>query len=202
VNLRELIEQRLDDMDQALDGYGVPENLLVVLGADPGPTTGLILAAWDTDRLVLVECLALECTGAMAPKLLDVLLRTPYGVMARRAGGEAFVTRARSQSLRGASASGMATIIGELSSVAEAHGLTMALRSAGLVKPWATDKRLAAAGLIEPTEKFTDSRDAARHMLFCAVHDCGLPVPGGQEWRAAREAAKGGPRDAMRDRPG
>jgi hypothetical protein len=189
-------------LDDAMTGYGPPENLLAVLGADPGPTTGLLLAAWDLDTLELAECLALECTGAMAPKLLDVLLRTPCGVMTRRAGAEAFVPRQRSQSLRGASAAAMNTIITAIDGAASAHGLAVMMRGAGLVKPWATDKRLAAAGLTAPTEKLTDARDAARHALFTACHDCGLPDPLSAAWRAARETARGGPRDAMRDRPG
>lgn len=201
MNLDRAIEAALDGFP-AVPGYGAPENVLVVAGADPGPTTGLILAAWDLDKLELAECLAAECTGAMAPKLLDVLLRTPYGVMARRLGTEEFVARTRSQSLRGASVAGMSKIISELEGTAASHGVPVSLRSAGLVKPWATDKRLIHAGLAGPTEKFTDARDAGRHALFCAVHDCGLPVPGGVTWRAAREAARGGPRDAMRDRPG
>jgi hypothetical protein len=45
------------------------------------------------------------------------------------------------------------------------------------VKPWATDERLAAAGLLDPTKGMRHARDAARHALFCAVRDFGLPDP-------------------------
>jgi hypothetical protein len=45
------------------------------------------------------------------------------------------------------------------------------------VKPWATDTRLAAAGLMEPTTGMRHARDAARHALFAAVKTYGLPDP-------------------------
>jgi hypothetical protein len=45
------------------------------------------------------------------------------------------------------------------------------------VKPWAVDKRLHAAGLLDMTAGMRHARDAARHALFCAVKDYGLPDP-------------------------
>lgn len=45
------------------------------------------------------------------------------------------------------------------------------------VKPWATDARLDAAGLLAPTKGMRHARDAARHALFAAVKDCGVPDP-------------------------
>jgi hypothetical protein len=45
------------------------------------------------------------------------------------------------------------------------------------VKPWATDKRLTAAGLLAMTAKMADARDACRHALYTAVHDAGIPDP-------------------------
>jgi hypothetical protein len=44
------------------------------------------------------------------------------------------------------------------------------LRAAALVKPWATDRRLTAAGLLDPTAGMGHARDAARHALYAAVH--------------------------------
>ena len=51
------------------------------------------------------------------------------------------------------------------------------LRTASEVKPWASDLRMAAAGLLEPTKQLRHARDAARHALFAAVADCGIPDP-------------------------
>jgi hypothetical protein len=161
---------------------------VAVLGADPGPTTGLLLAAWDRESLELAECLALECTASMAPKLLALLLSTPYGRLVRAAGIEAFVARGRSQSLRGVSTAAMNAVISELTVVLAGAGVPVRARPAGLVKPWATGRRLAVAGLAAPTEKFTDARDAARHALFTACEECGLPDPLSAVWRTAREA--------------
>jgi hypothetical protein len=50
-------------------------------------------------------------------------------------------------------------------------------RSAADVKPWATDTRLQAAGLLDLTKGMRHARDAARHALFCAVCDFGLTDP-------------------------
>jgi hypothetical protein len=44
------------------------------------------------------------------------------------------------------------------------------LRNASLVKTWATDKRLAAAGLLDATKGMQHARDASRHALYAAVH--------------------------------
>jgi hypothetical protein len=50
-------------------------------------------------------------------------------------------------------------------------------RNASQVKAWATDARLDAAGLLAATKGMTHARDAARHALFAAVHDGGIPDP-------------------------
>ncbi|HEU4567679.1 MAG TPA: hypothetical protein VFR99_06550, partial [Marmoricola sp.] len=56
-------------------------------------------------------------------------------------------------------------------------------RSAANVKPWATDQRLQACVLPGGTSLWLQTagmrhaRDAARHALFAAVHDGGLPDP-------------------------
>ena len=51
------------------------------------------------------------------------------------------------------------------------------IRTAGEVKPWATDKRLHTAGLLDLTAGMRHARDAARHALYSAVRDYGLPDP-------------------------
>jgi hypothetical protein len=62
-------------------------------------------------------------------------------------------------------------------------------RAAGLVKPWATDKRLLAAGLYQLCQGMPHARDAARHAIYCAAQDCGMPDPlsrdGASFWRVS-----------------
>jgi hypothetical protein len=50
-------------------------------------------------------------------------------------------------------------------------------RTAAAVKPWATDRRLAAAGLLKRTTGMAHARDACRHALFSFVRDSGEPDP-------------------------
>ncbi|MET0423635.1 MAG: hypothetical protein ABW046_07165 [Actinoplanes sp.] len=69
------------------------------------------------------------------------------------------------------------SMVGVVTSWSSLPNLTLRQRSASEVKPWATDKRLHAAGLLDPTIGMRHARDAARHALFCAVSDYGLPDP-------------------------
>lgn len=50
-------------------------------------------------------------------------------------------------------------------------------RTASLVKRWASDDRLKAAGLYAATAGVPHARDAARHALYAATWDLGLPDP-------------------------
>jgi hypothetical protein len=54
---------------------------------------------------------------------------------------------------------------------------TLSLQSTAEVKPWATDVRLAAAGLLMNTTGMRHARDAARHALFAACKHFQLPDP-------------------------
>jgi hypothetical protein len=76
-------------------------------------------------------------------------------------------------------------LIGTLQEVWEEHdstaegrrGARWFQRPAAHVKPWATDERLEAAGLLEATKGMRHARDAARHALFAACKDGGIPDP-------------------------
>jgi hypothetical protein len=59
----------------------------------------------------------------------------------------------------------------------ELPGVSVVQRCAAEVMPWASDKRLTAAGLYDITRAMPHARAAARHALFAAVRDCGLPDP-------------------------
>ena len=69
-------------------------------------------------------------------------------------------------------------LIGVLADLAAGRPqVTVIRRPAGLVLPWATNHRLAAAGLMAPTVGMPHARDAARHALYAAVRDGGMPDP-------------------------
>ncbi len=68
-------------------------------------------------------------------------------------------------------------MVTELSALAADRGVKLAVRHSSAVFPWATDKRLRAAGLYEATTGLVHARAASRHALFAAVHDGGLPDP-------------------------
>lgn len=154
--------------------------VLCALGADPGPTCGIAIAYWD-------GCWghpgAYQCDADSAPALLDWLaaLNTEPAVI-----GDAITVRAQVEEFRagtgagarGKNAAATRELVEELKAVLAARGVPCAVRPAATAKPWATDKRLERAGLLEVTAGMVShARDAMRHMLFCAVHDGGVPDP-------------------------
>jgi hypothetical protein len=146
-----------------------------VVGVDPGPTTGVVALRPDSEPLIIqvnaaavvfvVESLIRRATGL--PYKEPVLLAIEKFVIGRasmRAGRHGEVTRDLISDLLTVAVHG--ALLGPVQSVQ---------RSASEVKPWATDLRLSAAGLIEPTKGMNHARDAARHAIFAAVH-AGLMV--------------------------
>ena len=150
-----------------------------VIGIDPGPIPGIVhLALRAGGRNIDVD--VIQCTDRTAPLMLWALLDS-----ARFVGGTApaivaiekfVVGRA---SMRSGRAGGVTRdLVGKLVREAEDQpSVTVLQRTASQVKPWATDTRLEAAGLLEATKGMRHARDAARHALFCAVHDAGAPDP-------------------------
>ena len=139
----------------------------VVLAVDPGPTSGFVLLAPGCPPLAYscnhraaygLACFLISSAGNGNLAVVTAAgeeFREGRGAGARRAGGQ--VTR---------------QVIADLSDLLGWHW-----RPAVTVKAWATDKRLLAAGLYDLTAKMPDSRDAARHSLYAAVHDAGWPDP-------------------------
>lgn len=147
-----------------------------VIGVDPGPTPGIVLLRFNGGPFAV--CHVVQCNHGVAPALFETLLRidptTPTIV-----GIERFVIGRKSMR-SGAAGEVTRDLIGTLHEVAmgcnPGRGLWK-LRSASLVKAWATDARLDAIGLLEPTKGMGHARDAARHALFAAVHDGKIPDP-------------------------
>ena len=140
----------------------------VVLGADPGPVSGLFLIAGT-------GALAYQCSHNAAYGLAVHLIEANEGPATVTCAGERFVP-GRGAGARGPGAAVTRQLIADLDDLAAWHW-----RSAAEVKPWATDKRLAAAGLLALCTGMPHAADAARHSLYASVYNCGWPDPLGKD---------------------
>jgi hypothetical protein len=143
------------------------------IGVDPGPVTGLCFLDYDRGRLA--GRVLLQCDAGSADVVLRELLIARRDVLAgtgRRSGSvEKFVTGASAGS-RGKAADVTRQLVMELAEVLQLFGYQVSIRPAADVKPWASNKRLAAAG-IAPGERgmhgdMNHAYDAARHALYGA----------------------------------
>jgi hypothetical protein len=142
-----------------------------VIGIDPGPVCGVV-GLWIEDRKMqradVVQCSA----GCLRRVLSGLWLKTGRIAMER------YVLSRRGGRLNDAAASKTTrAVIDMVTDWAEVKRTPCVLRSAAEVKPWATDQRQLAAGLLKVTTGMPHARDAARHALFAAVHDCGMRDP-------------------------
>ena len=151
-----------------------------VIGVDPGGTTGIAVYTGRSDSELL------QCT----PGLVLPTVRTLLGVYegAVRPGAllavERFVVGTRAARSASARSGEIAReLIGALADLGPTYGVRVVHRSASEVKPWATDKRLEAAGLL--VRGMPHACDAARHALYAAVKDGGLPDPLSRKSRPA-----------------
>ena len=142
------------------------------VGIDPGPATGMCFL--DYDRGNLVGRTLLQADGGSAAIVLKAMLSAYAGtgrVERRVASVERFVT-GQSAGARGKPAEVTRQIVFELVEVLQMYGYQVTLRNAGDVKPWATDRRLQAAGVTGTTRamhgNMNHAYDAARHCLYGA----------------------------------
>lgn len=154
---------------------------MYVIGVDPGPIPGIV-RLWlehghGPTRLLEIE--ALQTTPRLIVPVLDMLsadgrcaVALERFVVGQRAARSATPTA-------GAVTRAMVGVVEDWARTTGPAGWRRDLlrRSASEVKPWATDRRLEAAGLLAATHGMRHARDAARHALFCAVRDFGLPDP-------------------------
>lgn len=135
-----------------------------ILGLDPGPTPGMVMLEVNTAQRV-------KSVRVLTHTAVDVAIQQADWVAVERfIIGNATTRRTRAGS--------MATI----AMTTDAYRLAMELGKqvqylpAGTVKPWATDLKLRAWGLYEPTVGGGGhARDAARHALYMAVRGKLLP---------------------------
>lgn len=146
---------------------------LGALGIDVGPHTGIAAAWWDLQTWELLDAVAFECRAEDSAARLRDLLASRDRIQV--AGIEAFVARNKAVRLAGVQTARVMGQVRELTVILHEYGVPCVARPAGLVKPWGTGKRLAAAGLLVPGDS-AHILDAKRHMLFSACA-AGLPDP-------------------------
>lgn len=150
--------------------------MIRVLGIDPGGTTGWVsltywqgqIGPWELHpgQLTATDEVLAWVRWCLEHGHLDLVAIEKF-VVSRRSG--------RSKTAQAGEAARL--IIGGVAQLCQEHGVRFVQRPAGTVKPWATDRRLDAAGLLAPTKGMGHARDAARHALYAAVRDLGLPDP-------------------------
>lgn len=150
--------------------------MIRVLGIDPGGTTGLAVLDFIPE---LGRPWSVEPTqhGGMDTLLLDLLPLLKLGGEKLVAIEKFVVSRRSGRSATAQAGEQARLIIGGVAQLCQQHGVRLVQRPAGVVKPWATDRRLDAAGLLAPTRGMGHARDAARHALYAAVRDLRLPDP-------------------------
>ena len=149
-----------------------------VVGVDPGPTPGIVRLVLSGPTVERVD--VTQCTATLLVPMLNALIESvPFSVRTALT-YEAFVVgpRAARSSYAGRDAGRVTRdMVRDLETWAEHRAVTAHTYRAADVKPWATDARLQAAGLLVPTRGMCHARDAARHALYTAVRHCGLPDP-------------------------
>lgn len=146
---------------------------MTTIGIDPGPTPGICVLGVGTPLLIQCDAASL---GPLVGEFVD-FYRDPddplHLAVESWAVGPISRTNVRAANL-------IRDQIGELrafASPAEPIRVLVHVRTASAVKPWATEKRLAAAGLLKRTVGMPHARSAAQHALYSHVRDSGAPDP-------------------------
>src|SRR5687767_7464578 len=155
--------------------------MTAIIGVDPGKTTGIALLAWHRwtsgnggvwDPPVLLQSSregVLTVVEALFRRTVDQGSDVALSV-------ERFVSGPRSGKLATPAGATIAReLIGELTSWAKSANVTVYLRSAAEVKPWASDARLKKVGAEH--RGMPHALDSARHALFTGVRAYGFPDP-------------------------
>lgn len=153
--------------------YGAHPSALTVIGVDPGPVPGFVRLRYLDGELKPVATQVVQCSANAVLGVFNALLDTnPYAVQIER-----FVDSSRSgRSRNRADLDATREVVAIATAQSNSRGVPVSLRRAVDVKPWATDERLDAAGLLEATKGMRHARDAARHALFLACQ-LGMPDP-------------------------
>lgn len=145
-------------------------------GIDPGPVPGIFLALWRPGKRKAVEAHAYQCNASSVSAMVYWLLGD-YGENGTLLGEIEEFRTGRGAGSRGGHASLTREMVSTLTALAAERGVKLAVRHSSQVMPWATDKRLEAAGILDATTGLVHARAASRHCLYAACHDGGLPDP-------------------------
>ena len=158
----------------------------LVIGVDPGGTTGVFWFQLPPADVAEEYRRAgvYPASGAVQMHGADGVLPYVERRIAQRTPGERvvlavedFVVGGRAgRSRTGQGGKTARNLIGSLSEL-YSDTVSVVLRPAGAVKPWATDHRLGDAGLLTLTQSLPHARDAARHALYAAVKAGLMPDP-------------------------
>lgn len=152
---------------------------LVIVGVDPGPVPGVATLYYDSHGK-LRQATVLQCDPQSLINLVQGQLKLSWDAaigLRRLLAVERFVIGARASRVSSpAAAARVRDQVGALTHMATEFDLSISVRSASEVKPWATEKRLVNAGFNLP-KGMPHAADAARHCLFAAVKDGGVPDP-------------------------
>ena len=155
-----------------------------VIGIDPGPVPGFCVL-----NLTLTPgrdgwADIYQCNSRTAPWLLARLCGPDGAGGARCLAAMEPFTPGHSPGARMRPGRITADLAGELAADLDGYGIPCAAQRNALVKPWATDRRLDACGLLELTRGSAHARSAAGQALYCAVQSCGYPDPLSRKARA------------------
>jgi hypothetical protein len=148
--------------------------IINIIGVDPGPTTGIAILHWspaarDGDKPGVIWR-GYQCDADSASGLLVMMLNLEDVWHAGEI--EHFVHGNLPNSPT------TVRLENELAEAAEDCGLKLARCPMATVKPWASDKRMTAAGAWATIPaKMVDARAASRHCLYRAVNGGGVPDP-------------------------
>lgn len=139
----------------------------VVIGVDPGVTSGVALLVWRKvgPDVTFAGAEFVQVSHDLTVPVVELLIGMHRDHMTYLAVERFVVGRA---SMRAGKAGEITRrLVGQLSN-GRVPSERLSLRSASEVKPWATDARLDAAGLLAPTKGMPHARDAARHALVAS----------------------------------
>jgi len=155
---------------------------IAIIGVDPGPQPGVFADRYsppqkDGSKIRTTMPIYFECNPDALLLFIQAIL--PSDVRLVIITYELYVVGNRSAkvSTPGDNATTM-RMCGQIQGLA-GHDPRIAIKrhTAAQVMPWASVDRLERAGIAKLVAKLTHARSAAKHCLFTAVHDAGVPDP-------------------------
>ncbi len=143
----------------------------------PGITTGIAVAYWDGTSWLHAG--AYQCDAGSAVGLVSWILEANEGPVPAAcilAAVEEF-RPGTGAGARGPNAKVTRDLVRDLVALLEQGGITVHVRPAATVKPWAGEARLRKAGFFEICHGMPHALDGFRHLVYAAVHDGGVSDP-------------------------